>query len=50
VNSYLKAIINLNLASSERLYPAADGNRCRDPQSNIRQSSWNPVEDGEERL
>jgi hypothetical protein len=25
--------------SFERLHPAVDGNRCRDPQPNIRQSS-----------
>ena len=32
--------------SSERLHPATDGNRCRDPQPNIRQSLGNPVEEG----
>ena len=31
--------------SPERLHPAADGNRCRDTQPNIRQSSGNLVED-----
>ena len=30
--------------SSERLYPATDGNRCRDLQLNIWQSSRNPME------
>ena len=34
--------------SSERLHPATDGKRCRDPQSNIRQSAGNPAEKEEE--
>jgi hypothetical protein len=37
--------------SSERLHPAADGNRCRNPQTNIRQkSSGSLVEELEEGL
>jgi hypothetical protein len=32
------------------IYPGSDGNRCRDPQPNIRQSSGNLVEGGEEEL
>jgi hypothetical protein len=36
-----------NLAqSSQRLHPANDGNRCRDPQPNIRWSLGNPSEEG----
>ena len=37
------------LSSEERLYPTTDGNRCRDKQPNISQSSGNPIE-GEEGL
>jgi hypothetical protein len=36
--------------SSQRLHPAAEGNRCRDPQPNIKQGLGNPAEEGEERL
>ena len=32
--------------SSERLHPATDGNRCRDPQPNIRWRQENPIERG----
>ena len=35
---------------TERLHPAADGNRCRDPQPNIRRSSENSAEEGKERI
>jgi hypothetical protein len=34
--------------SSERLCPATDGNKCRDPQPKIRQSLRNPEEEEEE--
>ena len=36
--------------SSERLHPAADGNRCRDSQPNIRWSSWSLVGELGDRL
>jgi hypothetical protein len=36
--------------SSERLHPAADGNRCRDPQPNIMWSLGSPVEEWGEEL
>ena len=36
---------NLAQLSLERLHPVTDGNRCRDPQPNIRQSSWSLVEE-----
>ena len=36
--------------SPERLHTAADGNRCRDPHLNIRQSSGSLVEEWEEGL
>lgn len=39
---------NLAYLSSERLYRAADRNMCKDPQSNIRQTSGNLEEDGDE--
>jgi hypothetical protein len=42
--------LNLSKLSSERLHPAVDGNRCRDPQPNIRWSLGNLVEEGEEGL
>jgi hypothetical protein len=32
------------MLSSERLHPTVDGNRCKDPQSNIRWSSGSLVE------
>jgi hypothetical protein len=31
---------NLEQLSLERAHSAADRNRCKDPQPNIRQSSW----------
>ena len=43
-------IRNLATSSSERLQQATDGNRCRDPQLNIRQSLENLVEEREEGL
>lgn len=36
--------------SSERLHPATDKNRCRDPPPNIRWSLGSTAEDGEEGL
>jgi hypothetical protein len=36
--------------SSERLLPPTDGDRCRDPQPNIRQSLGSVVEEFKERL
>jgi hypothetical protein len=36
--------------SSEKLYPATDRNRCRDPQPNIQRSLGNPAEVGGERI
>lgn len=36
--------------SSERLHPAAAGNRCRDPKPNVGQSSESLVEESEEGL
>jgi hypothetical protein len=36
--------------SSERLHPATDGNRCRDPESNILWSLGNLAEEVEEGL
>jgi hypothetical protein len=44
--SYIFADRNLAYLSSERLHSAADGNRCRDTQLNIRQSSGNLEENG----
>lgn len=35
-------------SSSERLHPATNGSRCRDPQSNIRCSPGNLAEQEEE--
>ena len=34
--------------SPERLHPTTNGNRCKDPQPNIRQSLGDPVEEVEE--
>ena len=48
-NKQTKHLIDWSLASSERLHPAPD-RRCRDPQPNIRWSSGNLVEEGEEGL
>ena len=36
--------------SSERLHPATDRSKCRDPQPNIRQTLENPTEEAGERL
>ena len=36
---------NLAQLSPERLHPAVDGGRCRDPQPNIRQSPGSLVEE-----
>ena len=40
----------LTQSSPERLPIAAVVSKCRDPQSNTRQSSGNPTEDGKEGL
>ena len=44
------AVRNLAWLSSKRLHPAADGNRCKDPQSNARQTLGSLMEDLEEGL
>ena len=48
--SMILADRNLALLSSERLHPAASGNRCIDPQPNIRWNLGSLVEDLGERL
>ena len=43
-------ITQLRIFFSETLHPATDGSRFRDPQPQMRQTSGNPVGDGEEGL
>lgn len=45
--SHLESAPRLSL---EGLSSATGGSRCREPQPNIRQSSWNPVREGKEGL